>query len=220
MRISPEQGFWGRAATIGAPIVCAAALFAPTADGAETQPKALELATALVEAQPQGLGPVQKTLEECGKLEDHVFEACAAYIFNDAHWALQPYYKYVKSDSYLSGLKNRFKERYLPTARQKINRMAKVASWPRGTNKINGPNIDIIDAEALLECGKAVLVTREDWQVKNDTRTRPLYEEVNRVHTVVLERLPDERFRLGDLVLHAWRVSNIFNGRSNIKPNC
>ncbi len=202
-----EQGVWQRRiSTIGAPIACAAALFGPLVNP--------------VAARPQDLSPVQTTLKECGKFENHVFEACAAYIFNDAHWSLQPYYKYVKSDSIFSGLKNRFKLKYERKARDKIIKMAGISTWTRGTNDVDGPDIDILNAQASLKCGKAVLVTREDWEVTNDKAPKPLYKEFNRIHTVLLSRRADERFRLGDKVLHAWVVSDTYNGRKKIKPSC
>src|SRR5438105_15141172 len=66
-----------------------------------------------------GADLVGQTYRACAHWREHLFEACAAYFFNDAHTSLQPYCKYVHSDSYFSFLKDRFPLKYKGSARRK-----------------------------------------------------------------------------------------------------
>ncbi len=176
--------------------------------------------SAVSAGQPQTTNDlIEQTIQECASWQGHRFEACAAYIFNDAHFSLQAYYKYVKSDSIFSGLKDRFQLKYMPAARQKINQWTNISTWPRGTNTVDGPEIQILAADSSLKCNKAVLQTEENWGVF-DKAGDLLYREDHELHTVLLRRVPDERFRLGSRVLHAWVVDNIYKGQKNIKPTC
>lgn len=153
---------------------------------------------------------------DCLSYKDHVYEACFAYVWNDAHWSLQPYYKYVHSDSVFSGLANRLSLKYKGPALQLIQQRA--ANWPVGTNTVDGPDIDIRSARASLSCNRAVLVTRETWTVRRANGAL-LYQENGQIHTVVLERTPDVRFQYNGTVLHQWVVSAIYDGEQAM-PVC
>jgi len=157
--------------------------------------------------------------DDCFSLKGHVAEACAAYIFWDAHIALQAYYKYAKSDSLLSGTKSLFAKRYKGSAPAAIRTWAGVASWPTGTNQVQGPDISILAARSSLACNRGVLVTRENWVVTRSGLAKPLYTEHNQVHTVVLRRVPGEIFVYNRRSLHAWDVFAIYKGRRDI-PTC
>lgn len=153
------------------------------------------------------------SLEVCGKVQDHLYEACAAYVWNDAHFSLQPYYKYVHSTSLFSGLANRLELKYTGTALQLIQQRA--ANWPRGTNTVDGPDIAILSAQSSLACNRAVLVTRENWTVRT-ANGQLLYQENGQLHTIMLQRTPDQRFEFDGYVLHQWVVAAIYDGRQNL----
>lgn len=153
------------------------------------------------------------SLDVCGVYQDHLFEACAAYVWNDAHLSLQPYYKYIHSDSPFSFLKNRLAIKYHDQALQVIEQ--RVATWPKGTNVVHGPDITIVTARSSLTCDKAVLTTREDWTVYAPNGTI-LYQENQQPHTIVLHRIPDERFQYEGNVLHQWAVFAIYDGERNL----
>jgi hypothetical protein len=161
--------------------------------------------------------PIEQTLSECAHFSGHRFEVCGAYMWNDAHWSLQPYYKYVHSDSFFAFLKNRLSLKYRNDALQAIRRRAR--NWPSGTNTVEGPRIDILRARSSLKCNQGVLITRESWKVVS-RRGSVLYQERRQIHTVILRRVPDERFRLGSHVLHAWVVYKIYDSRRDIQPTC
>src|SRR6185437_1934422 len=61
-----------------------------------------------------------QTTSACASIAGHRYEACTAYIVNDAHWSLQPYYKYVHSDSVFAFLKDRLTLKYRGQALQTI----------------------------------------------------------------------------------------------------
>ena len=177
---------------------------------------ALAVATSLLAV----AGPVSakdSDLQACARWQNHLFEVCAAYVFNDASFSLQPYYKYVHSDSILAPLGNRFFLKYKGQAQQLLKR--RVASWPHGTNEVEGPDIRILSARSSLSCNRGVLITRESWRVTSQNG-RTLYNETAQLHTVLLRRVPDQRFKFGSHVLHAWVVYNLYNGRRNIQPTC
>lgn len=159
-------------------------------------------------------GDFGQTLNACAHYKNHVYEACTAYIVNDADWSLQPYYKYVHSHSFFAPLKDRLLLKYKGQAQRSIVRRAR--NWPRGTNKVDGPDITILSARSSLACNRAVLHARESWRVTGASG-RTLYVENNRLHTVILRRVPDERFRFGGHVLHAWVVYNLYDGRRSIR---
>lgn len=167
------------------------------------------MASALAAISP----PVTAAPRDCLAYKDHVYEACFAYVWNDAHWSLQPYYKYVHSDSVFSGLVNRVALKYKGHALQVVRQRA--ANWPAGTNTVDGPDITIQGAWASLSCNRAILVTRETWTVRSPNGTM-LYQENDKIHTVVLERTPDERFEYNGTVLHQWVVSDIFDGEQAV----
>lgn len=156
------------------------------------------------------------SLAICGTIQDHLYEACFAYVWNDAHGSLQPYYKYVHSKSLLSGLANRLELKYQDQALRQIQQ--RTANWPTGTNDVDGPDIAIIAANSSLTCNRAVLVTRENWTVR-DARGNLLYQENGQLHTVVLLRTPDQRFSYGGYTLHQWVVSAIYDGQQTM-PVC
>ena len=153
----------------------------------------------------------------CATITGHLYEACFAYIFNDASWSLQPYYKYVHSNSAFAFLKNRLELKYRGQALQTIQQ--RTARWPSGTNTVEGPDITILKGWSSLTCNKAVLITRETWKVLTPTG-RVLYQEYNQAHTVVLRRVPDERFRVGSHVLHQWVVQAIYSSEGAVQPQC
>lgn len=153
------------------------------------------------------------SLGVCGTYQNHLYEACVAYVWNDAHWSLQPYYKYVHSDSLFRSLKDRLALKYHDQALQIIQQRA--TNWPLGTNTVDGPDITILTARSSLECNKAVLTTREDWTVR-DSNDKVLYQENGQAHTVVLHRIPDERFEFDGHVLHQWTVYAIYDGEQNL----
>lgn len=153
---------------------------------------------------------------DCLAYTDHVYEVCVAYVWNDAHASLQPYYKYVHSDSSLSFLKDRLALKYQGQALQVVQQ--RTANWPAGTNTVDGPEIAILSARSSLACDKAVLTTRENWTVRM-SNGHVLYQENGQFHTIVLRRTPDERFRYGNSVLHQWVVDAIYDGEQNL-PVC
>lgn len=157
-----------------------------------------------------------QSLGVCGTYQNHLYEVCAAYVWNDAHWSLQPYYKYTHSDSLLGFLKDRLALKYHDEALQAIQQ--RTASWPRGTNTVDGPDITILTARSSLVCDKAVLTTRESWMVRAPNGT-VLYQENQQLHTIVLHRIPDKRFQYDGYVLHQWAVYAIYNGEQNL-PVC
>jgi len=157
-----------------------------------------------------------QTVVNCATYTGHRYEACFAYVWNDAHWSLQPYYKYAHSDSIFAFLKDRLPLKYKGQALAQIQH--RTANWPSGTNIVDGPHIAILQADSSLACNRAVLVTREDWTVISPNGA-VLYREQQQVHTVILHRVPDERFRFGNYVLHAWVVYAIYNSRRDI-PVC
>lgn len=157
--------------------------------------------------------PATASPQDCLAYKDHVYEACFAYVWNDAHWSLQPYYKYVHSSSIFSGLANRLQLKYKGQALQLIKN--RTANWPSGTNTVDGPDIDIVGAWASLACNRAILVTRESWTVRA-ANGAVLYPENGKVHTVVLERTPDHRFEYNGTVLHQWVVSAIYDGEQSL----
>lgn len=178
------------------------------------------LALSLPAAQASSTGLGEDTFQACGKWQNHRFEACAAYFLNDAHWSLQPYYKYVYSDSIFSGLKYRFQLNYQAAARRKLVSWANVSAWTKGsTNNVDGPDIRITDAESSLACNRGVLHTVESWRVA-DENGKLLYNKDGQIYTVVLRRVLDSRFEFtyrGKLyILHAWVVANIYLGRRSI----
>lgn len=186
----------------------------PTPPPATTSVAPTASATAAT-TQPTS-SPSLQSLGVCGTYQDHLYEVCAAYIWNDAHLSLQPYYKYVHSDSLLSFLKDRLALKYHEQALQVVQQ--RTASWPSGTNTVDGPDITIVTARSSLACDKAVLTTRENWTVRAPNGT-VLYQENGQPHTVVLHRIPDERFRYGDFVLHQWAVYALYDGEQNL-PVC
>jgi hypothetical protein len=158
------------------------------------------------------------TLNECASLQGHRYEVCFAYVVNDAHWSLQPYYKYVHSDSFLAPLADRLPLKYRGSALRTIR--SRAMHWPRGTNRVQGPSIRILQARSSLKCNKARLVTRESWKVITPNG-RVLYQEKNQLHTIVMRRVPDERTRIGGRVLlHAWVVSKIYDSRRSMSLTC
>lgn len=174
-------------------------------------------APATAQAPPAQTTPSSVTsgqgAEGCATYQNHLYEVCVAYVWNDAHASLQPYYKYVHSDSPLSFLKDRLAIKYQGDALRLVQQ--RTANWPQGTNTVDGPDITILSARSSLACNRAVLTTREDWTVRapNDTI---LYDEHNQVHTIVLKRTPDERFQYDGQVLHQWVVDAIYDGAQNL----
>ena len=158
-----------------------------------------------------------QTTATCASITGHLYEACFAYIVNDAEFSLQPYYKYVHSDSLFASLRDRLTLKYRSQALQTIQQRA--AHWPTGTNTVKGPDIVIRKGWASLACNKAVLVTRESWTVIAPSG-RVLYQERGQTHTIVLRRVPDERFRVGTHVLHQWVVYAIYNSGNGAQPRC
>lgn len=158
-----------------------------------------------------------QTTGTCAKNTGHLYEVCFAYIFNDAEFSLQPYYKYVHSDSLFASLRERLPLKYRGQALQTIRQ--RVAHWPVGTNMVRGPDIVIREGWASLVCNKAVLITRESWTVIAPSG-QVLYQERGQTHTVVLRRIPDERFRIGSHALHQWVVYAIYNTGNGAQPHC
>ncbi len=156
------------------------------------------------------------SLAVCGTYTNHLYEVCVAYVWNDAHWSLQPYYKYVHSGSLLSFLKDRLALKYHDAALQAIQQ--RTASWPHGTNTVDGPDITILTARSRLACDRAVLTTRENWTVRASDDT-VLYQEHQQPHTVILRRIPDKRFEYDGHVLHQWVVYALYDGEQNL-PVC
>lgn len=158
-----------------------------------------------------------QTTTTCASITGHLYEACFAYIVNDAEFSLQPYYKYVHSDSIFASLRDRLPLKYRGQALQTIQR--RTVHWPTGTNTVRGPDITIRKGWASLVCNKAVLVTRESWTVIAPSG-KVLYQERGQTHTVVLRRVPDERFHVGSHVLHQWVVYAIYNTGNGAQPGC
>lgn len=196
----------GTASATPAPTVTVMATPVPTETPATI---ASMMSSALADISPRATASPQ----DCLAYKDHVYEACFAYVWNDAHWSLQPYYKYAHSTSVFSGLANRLELKYKGQALQLIQQ--RVANWPNGTNTVDGPDIDIVGAWASLACNRAILVTRENWTVRTDSGTL-LYQENGQIHTVVLERTPDQRFEYNGAVLHQWVVSAIYDGEQSM----
>jgi len=171
--------------------------------------------TATATATPTTTATTQaaSSLDICGTYKDHLYEACAAYVWNDAHFSLQPYYKYVHSDSPLSFLRDRLAIKYHDQALQVIQQ--RTAGWPQGTNTVHGPDITIVTARSSLTCDKAVLTTHEDWTVYAPNGT-VLYQENQQPHTIVLHRIPDQRFQYDGYILHQWAVYAIYDGEQNL----
>jgi hypothetical protein len=164
-----------------------------------------------------------QSLKECGSTHGHRYEACAAYVFNDANGGLRFYYKYARSHSILSGLKSRFALKYTASAQATIRSWTSISPnipisrWPTGANWVHF-EVAIERARASLRCNRAVLNTRETWAVVSQSGNT-LYSEQSQEHTVILNRVPDERFRLGSHVLHQWVVDNVAKERLNL-PIC
>jgi hypothetical protein len=167
--------------------------------------------------------PTNEELRECARWQDHRFEVCAAYYFWDAHVALQLYYKYVKSDSFLARLSHApvvFNARYKGAARGQIKSMAAIGVWRTGTNDVVGPHIHISQPRSSLACDKAVIYTRERWIVRNKATGLVQYRDAGvRWHTVLLKRVPGELFVFFGQRLHAWDVFAIYDGR-RVVPTC
>jgi hypothetical protein len=171
-------------------------------------------------------GRANATLKECARMDNHVYEACVAYVVNDAHWSLQPYYKYahtdVQGDSVLAelkrrlinGLSNRLYLKYKGAAQAMI--IARAKNWPSGTNTVVGPDITITDAQSSLACNRAVLKTLENWNVVSQNDNRSLFQVSGVSYTIVLHREPDQRFVFEGHVLHAWVVYDILPGNANV----
>lgn len=191
---------------VAALLMACSPLSQPATVTASATASASATATATQSASSQGLAV-------CGTYKDHLYEACAAYVWNDAHLSLQPYYKYVHSDSPFSFLNGRLELKYHDQALQIVQQ--RTASWPQGTNTVDGPEITIVTARSSLTCDKAVLTTREDWTVRAPNGT-VLYQENQQPHTIVLHRIPDERFRYDGYVLHQWAVYAIYDGEQNL----
>lgn len=198
---------------IATPASTSAPAAIPTPVPVSSVPAVSEPATATAAATETPNDQILQSAAVCGTIQDHLYEACFAYVWNDAHLSLQPYYKYVHSDSLLSGLKNRLALKYFDQAFQTIQQRA--ANWPRGTNAVDGPDITIVAARSSLTCDKAVLTTRENWTVRAPDGA-VLYQESQQLHTVVLHRIPDERFQYDGHVLHQWAVYALYDGEQNL----
>jgi hypothetical protein len=196
-------------------VIVAALLMACSPLSQPATPTATAAATATATATPTATTATQVagSVSVCGTYENHLYEACTAYVWNDAHFSLQPYYKYVHSDSPFSFLKNRLAIKYHDQALQVVQQ--RVAGWPKGTNTVHGPEITIVTARSSLTCDRAVLTTREDWTVYAPDGT-VLYQENQQPHTVVLHRIPDQRFEYDGHVLHQWAVYAIYDGEQNL----
>jgi hypothetical protein len=173
---------------------------------------------------------VEGTIQACSHQADqHLLEACSAYVFNDAHLGLQPFLKAGNSSLVAMNLaKHRLNQRYSARAQAAIfgwitAQGHPLASWPNSVNVQVGPHIDVLEAHANLQCNKAVLVTKEFWYVIARDGT-VLYEvsssKSNQTYTVVLHRTKDPRFHLAGHYLHKWKVDNIYQGRKSVSLTC
>ena len=188
----------------------------PTAAASATATVTTAAATATATPSAAPTASSSQVLDICGVYKDYLYEACTAYVWNDAHFSLQPYYKYVHSGSPLNFLKDRLALKYFDQALQVVQQ--RTAGWPQGTNTVEGPDITIVTARSSLACDKAVLTTREDWTVRAPNGT-VLYQENQQPHTIVLHRIPDQRFQYDGHVLHQWAVYAIYDGEQNL-PVC
>lgn len=140
------------------------------------------------------------TAAQCLHYSGHIYEVCTAYIFNSSIGALEPYYKYSRGTSpWLTAVvSDHLAKRYVGSALQTATN--RVANFPAGWYSVEGPHIAVLGVSSNLAANQAILRTSESWTVRSASG-RIVYQEVNKPHTVVMQRVPS-------YILHKWVVSS------------
>jgi hypothetical protein len=138
------------------------------------------------------------TTSACAHYTGHVYEVCFAYIFNDSSLALRNYYRLVHSPDRQKAQDARedLLYRFRGDAMRQIVRRA--GKWPAGVNDVSIPKITIVSAKASLASNRALLATRESWQV-TAANGRVLFVQSSQPRRVTMCRIQGK-------LLHIWVV--------------
>jgi hypothetical protein len=148
----------------------------------------------------------------CAEVDQHQYEVCFAYLFNDTLLSRVPFYKSSRSQdpgfyeatregcvghTLGSAVTCRLWSRYYGSARTMLQQQT--ANWPKHVD-VAPPHVTIDAVESNLATNSATIQTHENWQVTANENV--LFAENNQPHTITLERV-------SGLVLHKWVVTSI-----------
>src|SRR3989338_9810053 len=180
MSTRPEQGFWGRAATIGAPFACAAALGGPLVNSA-----------AWAES-----GAPDNPCTRYGYLSES-FKACASYIFA-SQFVLKEYLRFGNQDLrnprgklQAQFTRDMFEDYYFGQPREKYKR--EVTSWPKTPKLIGNVVRDTVDiVKIVVPVSKRVYLTTEESRVVIDRgNDKVRYSESTHIARTTLCEMPN-----------------------------
>jgi hypothetical protein len=163
----------------------------------------------------QHAGP---TVTQCADFKGDAYGVCAAYVIDDTD-VLWKYYEVgadpVKAYAAQQDLATRYQGEALQALRDRV------AGWNAPYEHTAAPPaIAVSRIKMNARCGTAVALTTESWVV-HDNIDHFFYSEELDPHTVLLRRLPGERFSLGKRKLRAWAVYKIYDQqRPDLEPNC
>jgi hypothetical protein len=158
-------------------------------------------------AQAKQEQPRRPTPHECKTFKGDSRDACSAYILDDATLSLLRYYQFVKYPPLAAEVQRDLAKHYQGDALDML--LARGNSLPPGAHTVQIPEFWAKQIRLSKKCDSAVLVTHENWMVRDNFDHVPYIEQAD-PHTILLRREQD-----------GWVVYKIYDAEMlDLKPTC